>query len=112
QGARALAWLQGQEFVLPQHVQQVAPNILRHRIVLSFEAEAAGVTADQVIARLLEVVAIHYYDTRAAAPHHGPVAALPGIGAVSRCIAWCATGGGQHTAGALGHAFSWPGNGI
>ncbi len=56
--ARAAAWLEGAEYVLPRHVQQVAPNILRHRLLLSFEAEADAMTPDRVIARLLEVVAI------------------------------------------------------
>lgn len=55
--AKALAWLQGQDYVVPQHVQSVAPNILRHRIGLTFEAEADGIVPDQAIARLLEVVA-------------------------------------------------------
>jgi MoxR-like ATPase len=58
EGARALAWLEGAEFVLPQHVQRVAPNILRHRVGLSFEAEAEAISRDQLVARLLEVVAV------------------------------------------------------
>ena len=56
--ARALAWLQGDEYVGPQHVQTVAPDVLRHRILLTFEAEADGVTTDDFIRRLLEVVAV------------------------------------------------------
>jgi len=55
--AKAAAWLSGEEFVTPAHIQKVAPNVLRHRIGLSFEAEAEGLRADQVISRLLEVVA-------------------------------------------------------
>ncbi|MCW8128350.1 AAA family ATPase [Microbulbifer halophilus] len=54
--ARARAWLAGRDFVTPDDVMDVAPDILRHRLLLSFEAEAAGVTADQVIARLLQQV--------------------------------------------------------
>ncbi len=54
--ARAKAWLAGRDFVTPDDVMDVAPDILRHRLLLSFEAEAAGVTADQVIARLLQQV--------------------------------------------------------
>lgn len=57
QAARALAWLDGVEYVVPQHIQRVAPNILRHRIALTFEAEAEGILPDQAIARLMEVVA-------------------------------------------------------
>lgn len=56
--ARALAWLQGESYVSPSHIQAVAPNILRHRILLSFEAEADNVTPDDFIQRLLQVVAI------------------------------------------------------
>lgn len=56
--ARALAWLQGESYVSPSHIQAVAPNILRHRILLSFEAEADNVTPDDFVQRLLQVVAI------------------------------------------------------
>jgi len=56
--ARARAWLDGEEFVAPEHIQAVAPDVLRHRIMLTFEAEAEGVTSDDYIKRLLEVVAI------------------------------------------------------
>ncbi|WP_237064746.1 AAA family ATPase [Microbulbifer guangxiensis] len=54
--ARAHAWLSGRDFVTPDDVMEVAPDVLRHRLLLSFEAEAAGVTADQVIERLLQQV--------------------------------------------------------
>jgi MoxR-like ATPase len=56
--ARARAWLDGEEFVAPEHIQAVAPDVLRHRILLTFEGEAEGVTSDDFIKRLLEVVAI------------------------------------------------------
>jgi MoxR-like ATPase len=56
--ARARAWLDGDRYVTPQHIRQVAPEILRHRILLSFEAEAEGITTDDFIRRLLELVAI------------------------------------------------------
>ncbi len=56
--ARALAWLQVDSYVSPHHIQQVAPNILRHRIIPTFEAEAEGVTRDRIIQHLLEVVAV------------------------------------------------------
>ena len=42
----------------PEHIQQVAPEILRHRILLNFEAEAEGIDTDDFIQRLLELVAI------------------------------------------------------
>ncbi len=56
--ARARAWLDGDEFVSPGHIKQVAPEILRHRILLSFEAEAEGITNDDFVNRLLDMVAI------------------------------------------------------
>jgi MoxR-like ATPase len=56
--ARARAWLDGDEFVSPGHIQKIAPDILRHRVLLSFEAEAEGITTDDLIERLLSLVAI------------------------------------------------------
>jgi len=56
--AKARAWLDGEEFVTPHHIQAVAPDVLRHRILLTFEGEAEGITSDAFIKRLLEVVAI------------------------------------------------------
>ncbi len=56
--ARALAWMRGDTYVSPEHIQQVAPEILRHRILLTFEAEAEGITTDDFIQHLLELVAI------------------------------------------------------
>lgn len=56
--ARAYAWLQGQDFVTPDDVQAVAGDVLRHRLILSFEAEANGVTPDQVIDELLALVPV------------------------------------------------------
>jgi MoxR-like ATPase len=54
--ARAHAWLAGRDFVSPEDVHAVAPDVLRHRILLSYEAEAEGIGSDQVIGRLLERV--------------------------------------------------------
>jgi len=54
--ARAHAWLRGHDFVSPDDVQAVAADVLRHRLLLSFEAEAAGVQCDQVIDELLRLV--------------------------------------------------------
>jgi MoxR-like ATPase len=56
--ARARAWLDGDEFVAPHHIQAVAPDVLRHRILLTFEGEAEGISTDDFVKRLLEVVAI------------------------------------------------------
>ncbi len=54
--ARAHAWLQGKDFVSPDDVQAVIHDCLRHRLILSFEAEASGITSNQVIDRLLRAV--------------------------------------------------------
>ena len=56
--AKALAFLEASSYVSPHHIQQVAPNILRHRIMPTFEAEAEGISRDEIIRHLLEVVAI------------------------------------------------------
>jgi len=54
--ARAHAWIQGKDFVSPDDIQAVFFDVLRHRILLSFEAEASGVTPDQVLTTILERV--------------------------------------------------------
>jgi MoxR-like ATPase len=56
--AKALAWLRGDEYVIPAHIHHVAPSILRHRVIPSFEAEADGISRNMIIKKLLEVVAI------------------------------------------------------
>ncbi|BFM16431.1 MoxR family ATPase [Maricurvus nonylphenolicus] len=56
--ARVHAWLNGKDFVSPDDVQAVLPNVYRHRLLLSFEAEASGVTADQVIETLIAKVPV------------------------------------------------------
>ncbi|MFW9605686.1 MAG: AAA family ATPase [Pseudomonas sp.] len=56
--ARAHAWLAGRDFVSPEDIQSVLFDVLRHRIVLSFEAEASGIEHDNVIQRILDVVAV------------------------------------------------------
>jgi MoxR-like ATPase len=55
--ARAYAWLNGSDFVSPGDVQAIAPDVLRHRIALSYEATGAGRDADAVVADLLKLVA-------------------------------------------------------
>ncbi|MBQ4846157.1 MoxR family ATPase [Pseudoalteromonas sp. MMG005] len=56
--ARANAWLQNRDFVTPEDIQGVLYNVLRHRIILSYEAQADGITKDQVIRRILELVPV------------------------------------------------------
>ncbi|MGA1677080.1 MAG: AAA family ATPase [Pseudomonadales bacterium] len=58
QAARAVAWLDGRPWVAPEDVQSVAHDALRHRLILSFDAQAQGITPDQVIDRLLEQVPV------------------------------------------------------
>ena len=55
--ARVRAWLDGQEFVTPDHVRAVMHDCLRHRLILSYEAISQGVTADQVIDKIAALVA-------------------------------------------------------
>ncbi|ACE82821.1 AAA family ATPase [Cellvibrio japonicus] len=54
--ARAHAWLNGRDYVSPDDVQAVVHDVLRHRLILSFEAEARGISSDQAIDKLLAVV--------------------------------------------------------
>jgi len=54
--ARAHAWLAGRDYVAPQDIHAVALDVLRHRVLLSFEAEAEGVDSDSVINALIERV--------------------------------------------------------
>jgi MoxR-like ATPase len=56
--ARAHAWLAGRDYVGPEDIQAVAPDVLRHRLVLSFEAEADGVDAESVIKGILDGVGV------------------------------------------------------
>ena len=56
--ARASAWLQGRDYVGPEDIQGVAPDVLRHRLVLSFEAEADGVSPDSIIEGVLDGVGV------------------------------------------------------
>ena len=56
--ARANAWIAGRDYVNPDDVQAVALDCLRHRLIVSFEAEAAGVTSDQIIERLIERIPV------------------------------------------------------
>lgn len=56
--ARAHAFLQGRGYVVPEDVKAVAPDVLRHRVILSYEAEAENVASDQVVSRILERVEV------------------------------------------------------
>lgn len=54
--SRAVAWLDNRDYVTPDDIRSVAHDVLRHRLILSFEAEAAGIDANQVIDTLLATV--------------------------------------------------------
>ena len=54
--SRSLAWMEGRDFVTPDDIRAVAHDVLRHRLILSFEAEANGITSNQVIDKLLDTV--------------------------------------------------------
>ncbi|MHB1297807.1 MAG: AAA family ATPase [Gemmatimonadaceae bacterium] len=56
QAARAHAYLRGRDFVSPDDVKAMAGDVLRHRVLLTYEAEAENVTSDEVIARVLSTV--------------------------------------------------------
>lgn len=56
--ARAYAWLDGRDYVSPDDVRTIAFDVLRHRILLTFEAEAEGMTADAIIRRLISHVPV------------------------------------------------------
>ncbi len=56
--SRAYAWLQGRDYVRPDDVQAIAHDVLRHRILLSYDAQAEGVKTDKVIDKVVELVAV------------------------------------------------------
>jgi MoxR-like ATPase len=56
--AKAYAFLQGRGYVTPQDVKTIGPDVLRHRILLSYEAEAEELTSDDVIAKLFEHIEV------------------------------------------------------
>jgi MoxR-like ATPase len=56
--SRALAWLKGRDFVTPEDVQHIVYDVYRHRLILTFEAEANGISADDVISHLISQVPI------------------------------------------------------
>ena len=56
QSSRAHAFLRGRDFVSPDDVKAMAPDVLRHRVLLTYEAEAENVTSDQVVRRVLDAV--------------------------------------------------------
>jgi len=58
EGARALAFLRGRDYALPEDVADLVPDVLRHRLVLSYEALSEGHTPDSLIARIMQAVPV------------------------------------------------------
>ena len=56
--ARTHAWLNGRDQVLPEDIRAIAPDVLRHRLALSYQAQGAGINAEAVIAKMIELVAL------------------------------------------------------
>jgi MoxR-like ATPase len=56
--AKAWALLQGREYVIPEDVKGIGPDVLRHRIILTYEAEAQAVTTDAIIKKVLNAVPV------------------------------------------------------
>jgi MoxR-like ATPase len=54
EGARALAFLRGRDYVLPEDVTDIAPDVLRHRLILTYEALAESLAADELIRRIMQ----------------------------------------------------------
>ncbi|MEU6559564.1 MoxR family ATPase [Nocardia nova] len=81
--ARAVALIRGRDYVVPQDVVEVVPDVLRHRLVLSYDALADEVSPDDVIRRVLQTVGLPQVATQAnapaaaAAPAPGPQAGAP-----------------------------------
>jgi MoxR-like ATPase len=56
--SRAYAWLRGRDYVRPDDVQAIAHDVLRHRILLSYDAQAEGIKSNQIISKVIELVAV------------------------------------------------------
>jgi MoxR-like ATPase len=79
---RALALLRGRDYALPQDVQDIAPDILRHRLVLSYDALADDIPADHIVARIMASVPMPSVASRQGTSPHGhpnghPVSGVP-----------------------------------
>src|SRR5436309_9251454 len=58
QASRAHAFLRGRSFVTPDDVKSIAPDVLRHRVLRTYEAEAEEVTSDEIVSRILEAIPV------------------------------------------------------
>ncbi len=73
-GARALALVRGRDYVLPQDILDVAADVLRHRLVLSYDALADGIPTEHIVKRILQSVPIPQVTPRQRAGGFGPAA--------------------------------------
>jgi len=85
---RALALMRGRDYALPQDVQDVAPDILRHRLVLSYDALADDVPADHIVARVMASVPLPTVAPRQSANPTPAPASAPPLGAPQPAGAW------------------------
>ncbi|MEV0292254.1 MoxR family ATPase [Nocardia sp. NPDC050710] len=76
--ARAVALIRGRDYVVPQDVVEVMPDVLRHRLVLSYDALADEISPDDVIKRVLQTVGLPQVAPQAVAPS-APAAPTPGV---------------------------------
>ena len=77
---RALALLRGRDYALPQDVQDIAPDILRHRLVLSYDALADDIPADHIVARVMSTIPMPSVAPRQNSTTPSPAAPHPGAG--------------------------------
>jgi MoxR-like ATPase len=76
--ARAVAMIRGRDYVVPQDVVEVIPDVLRHRLVLSYDALADEVSPDDVIRQILQTVGLPQVAPQANPPGGAPAGAVPG----------------------------------
>ncbi|NMO00366.1 MoxR family ATPase [Gordonia sp. TBRC 11910] len=75
--SRALALVRGRDYVIPQDVVEIVPDVLRHRLVLSYDALADNVDADQVITRVLQTIGLPQVSAQAVTPGYPTPQAQP-----------------------------------
>ncbi len=78
--ARALAFLRGRDYALPQDVQEIAKDVLRHRLVLSYDALADGVPVEHIVTRVLQTVPLPQVSARPQDSVSGGSGAPAGVG--------------------------------
>jgi len=81
--SRALALIRGRDYVIPQDVVEVIPDVLRHRLVLTYDALADEITAETVVSRILQTVALPQVNAIAQQGHSVPPAMPAAVAAAS-----------------------------